>query len=186
MRLRTKIEIKNNILAIITLIIAILIPSFIFKKWIEGFVFFICHWLIREQFPKQYHCTSHAVCRIITGIVFFFGISFVLPLSLSLISAIPICYFISWVGFTKKQAIDFERDYNNVCERYCNEKNDLLVACRKAKLNERDTEIAILYFYEKKTPKDIWLWLCESKKYETIEWDSIYHLLWRIKNKLKK
>lgn len=38
----------------------------------------------------------------------FFGISFMLPLELSLFSAIPICYFISWVGFVKKTADEFE------------------------------------------------------------------------------
>ena len=38
----------------------------------------------------------------------FFGLSFVLPLELSLLSAIPICYFISWVGFLKKNGDELE------------------------------------------------------------------------------
>ena len=38
----------------------------------------------------------------------FFGVSFVLPLELSLLSAVPICYFISWVGFIKKTSDDLE------------------------------------------------------------------------------
>jgi hypothetical protein len=45
-------------------------------------------------------------------------------------------------------------------------------------------KIAIKCFIEKLTPKEIWLWLCDSKEYETIEWDSVYKLIVRIGNKL--
>lgn len=186
MRLRTKIKIKNGILAVVISIIAIFVPAWILGKWIEGVVFFVCHWFIREQFPKQYHATSHATCRLITSVVFFFGVSFCLPLGLSLFSAIPICYFISWVGFTKKEADDYKLKCINLQEKYCNEKEDLLAKCRDAKLSQRDTEIAVKYFYEKQTPKEIWLWLCNHKVYEPIEWDSVYHLLWLINKKLNK
>ena len=182
--MRTKT--KNVILAIVTSIIAIFIPALLFNKWIEAVVFFICHWFIREQFPKQYHHIVLAVCRLITSSVFFFGVSFVLPKELSLFSAIPICYLISWVGFTKKQADDYEVQCERLREKYCNEKEELLLKCRNAKLSQRDTEIAVIYFYEKKTPKEIWLWLCQHKIYEPIEWDSVHQLLWRIGKKLNK
>ena len=182
--MRTKT--KNVILAIVTSIIAIFIPALLFNKWIEAVVFFICHWLIREQFSKQYHHIVLAVCRLITSSVFFFGVSFVLPKELSLFSAIPICYLISWVGFTKKQADDYEVQCERLREKYCNEKEELLLKCRNAKLSQRDTEIAFMYFYEKKTPKEIWLWICQHKVYEPIEWDSVHQLLWRIGKKLNK
>lgn len=183
---KTKIKIKNSILAGIVAVSAIFIPALIFNKWIEGLVFFICHWLIREQFSKQYHRSTHAMCRVVTSAVFFFGVSFILPFHLSLFSAIPICYFISWVGFTKKQADYYEVKYQRIKEKYCNKKENLLLKCREAKLCERDTEIAVKYYYENQTPKEIWLWLCQHKVYEPIEWDSVYHLLWRIGKKLKE
>lgn len=181
--MRTKT--KNAILAVITSVAAIFIPALIFNKWLEAVVFFVCHWLIREQFPKQYHHIVLAMCRLITSAVFFFGVSFVLPKELSLFSAIPICYLISWVGFTKKQADDYEVQCERLREKYCNEKENLLVKCRKANLSQRDTDIALLYFYERKTPKEIWLWLCEHKVYEPIEWDSVYVVLNRIGKKIK-
>lgn len=180
-----KIKTKNKILAVIVSVIAIFIPAFLFNKWIEGIVFFFCHWLIREQFLKQYHHIVPAMCRLITSTVFFFGVSFILPFTLSLLSAIPINYFIGWIGFTKKQADDFEVHFERLREKYCNEKENLLVKCRKANLSERDTILAIMYFYEKKTPKEIWLWLCEQNKFDVIEWDSIYVTLNRIGKKLK-
>lgn len=179
-------KVKNKILAIITSIVAIFLPTWIFNKWIEGVVFFFCHWFIREQFPKQYHHILPSMCRLITSVVFFFGVSFVLPFELSLFSTIPINYFIGWVGFTKKQADGYELKYERLKGKYCNEKEELLLKCRNAKLSQRDTEIAVMYFYEKKTPKEIWLWICQHKVYEPIEWDSVHQLLWRIGKKLNK
>ena len=181
-----KSKTKNLILAIVVSIVAIFIPSLLFNKWIEGIVFFFCHWFIREQFPKQYHHIIPAMCRLITSVVFFFGVSFVLPMGLSLFSAIPINYFIGWVGYTKKQADYYEVQCERLREEYCNEKAELIAKCRKACLGERDTEIAIMYYYEHKTPKEIWLWLCQHKVYEPIEWDSVYILLNRIGKKIKK
>lgn len=103
-----KTKIKNTILITIVSIISAVVPAIIFNKYLEASIFFACHWLIREQFSKQYHHIIPAICRTITACVMFFGISFVLPLELSLLSAIPICYFISWVGFIKKNGDDFE------------------------------------------------------------------------------
>ena len=158
MRLKTKIKIKNGILAVVVSIIAIFLPAFILNKLVEGVIFFICHWLIREQFPKQYHCTSHAMCRLITSVVFFFGVSFCLPLALSLFSAIPICYFISWVGFTKKQADDFEIKYERLKQELekksefntdtCTE-TELIERCKELRFSEENTNLAIEFFIRK-------------------------------------
>ena len=81
---------KNTILAIIVSIVASVIPALIFGKWLEAIIFLVCHTLIRPQYPKQYHHIIPACCRIITASTFFFGVCFILPLELSLLSAIPI------------------------------------------------------------------------------------------------
>ena len=174
------------ILAIVVSAVAIFIPSWIFGKWIEGIAFFVCHWLIREQFPQQYHHIVPSVCRLLTGTIFFFGVSFMLPVSASIIFSIPINYFIGWVGYTKKQADYYEHQCEKLKNKYCNEKENLLLLCKRACLNERDTEIAMQYFYEKKAPKEIWLWLCQHKVYSPVEWDSIYVIIHRIGKKIEK
>lgn len=173
MRLKTKIKIKNGILAVVVSIIAIFLPSFILNKWIEGVAFFICHWLIREQFPKQYHCTSHSMCRLITSVVFFFGVSFCLPLALSLFSAIPICYFISWVGFTKKQADDFEIKYERLKQELekksefntdtCTE-TELISRCNELHFSKDKTELAIEFFINKTKQSELADKFCVEEK----------------------
>lgn len=65
-------------------------------------------------------------------------------------------------------------------------KEELLRKCAECKLSARDTTLAIMYYYERKTPKDIWLWYCQQKEYECVEWNTIYQILWRIGKKLNK
>lgn len=177
---------KNKILGILTAIIASIIPAVLFGKYIEAIFFLVCHTIIRPQYEMEYHHIIPAMCRTITCAVFFFGVSFVLPLSISLMSAIPINYFIGWIGCTKAERDYFERKCIEYQDKFCDEKQELLRKCRLAKLSERDTILAKMYLYEKKTPKDIWYWLCEQKKYDTLEWDSLYVILYRIAKKIEK
>lgn len=187
-----KTKTKNLILILLVAIIASLIPALLFGKWLEAIIFLICHTLIRPQYPRQYHNIISAICRTISAYVLFFGISFTLPLELSLFSAIPINYFISWVGFTKAEADYYEvqcqglkLEINELITQLENPKDKLLRQCAKAKLSARDTEIAVKYYVERMSAKDIWLWLCSQKFYEQIEWDSVHQVLWRIGKKLK-
>lgn len=183
-----KTKTKNTILAVVVLITAIIVPSWIFNKWVEGIVFFICHCLIRQQFRKQYHHIIPAMCRMITGVVFFFGVSFVLPLPLSLISAIPINYLIGWVGFTKKQADDFEVKYNRLKEKLEKKKEfnvdtcteaELIERCRELRFSAENTELCIDLFIRKIKQSDIADKLCIEEK-------SIQQRKRRFKQKLNK
>jgi hypothetical protein len=159
-----KTKTKNTILAIIVSVVAIFVPAFIFEKYIEGIFFFVCHWLIREQFPRQYHHIVPSMCRLLTSVIFFFGVSFILPISASLISAIPICYFISWVGFTKKEADVYELKYMKLKEQLekkkefnldtCTEE-ELVVRCRELRMSEENTNLCIELFIKKTKQKVI-------------------------------
>ena len=181
-----KTKTKNLILVIIVVIVASFLPALIFGKWFEAIIFLLCHTLIRPQFKRQYHHIVPEICREITGAVAFFGICFTLPIEISLLSAIPINYIIAWVGHIKASSDYYEIKCIKLKEKYCTEKIDIETKCRNANLGERDTIIALMYYYEHKKPKEIWLWLCQQNKYEQIEWDSLYIILWRIGKKLNK
>lgn len=62
-------------------------------------------------------------------------------------------------------------------------KTILLEKCAAAKINERNTKIAIMYYIDRKTPKQIWQWLCENN--ENMEYDSVYILLNRLNKKIR-
>ena len=179
---------KNKIMAIVTSVIAIFLPALILGKWMEGIFFYICHWLIRPQFKKQYHHIMPAMCRLITSAVFFFGVSFVLPLPYSLLSAIPINYFIGWVGFTKKQADDFEVKYERLKAKLeqkkdfntdtCSEQ-ELIDRCKDLRLSKEATELCIEMFIYKTKQSEL-----ASKLF--IEEKSIQQRKRRLKQKLNK
>jgi predicted membrane protein len=155
------------------MVVAIFVPAIIFNKIFEGIFFFICHWLIREQFPKQYHHIIPATCRLITSVVFFFGVSFILPFAISLFSAIPINYFIGWVGFTKKQADDFEIKYLRIKKELekksefntdiCT-KSELISRCNELHFSKEKTELAIEFFINKTKQSELADKFCVDEK----------------------
>ena len=90
-----------------TLVIAfVFICAFIFNKFIEAIMFCVAHIVIRKYFDKQYHCGTTATCMFTTLSIAFFGIMYTFPLALSLLSTIPMCFFISWVGYVVQDRID--------------------------------------------------------------------------------
>ncbi len=185
---RMRIKFKNTVLAVIVSVTAISIPSLILGKWLEGFVFFLCHWLIREQFPQQYHHIMHSMCRLITSLIFFFGVVFVFPTQFSMLSAIPICYFISWVGFTKKQADDFEVKYLRLKAKLAENKEfntdtcslkQLIARCEELHFSENDTNLCVEFFIKKTKNSEIAKSLC-------VESATVNTYKWRLKQKLNK
>lgn len=176
------------ILAVAVSVAAIFVPAFILGKYFEGIVFFVCHWLIREQYPMQYHHIIPATCRLITGATFFFGMSFILPFTLSLFSAIPINYFIGWVGFSKKQAEYYEYKYLRIKEKLeegnkfntdnCTEEQ-LIARCKELKMKPDNIKLAIDFFIHQKSRKEL------AEEY-CVELESIKQRKRRMKNQLNK
>lgn len=80
--------------------------AWLFNKYVESVLFCISHTIIRMCFDKQYHCGTTALCMFTTLSIAFFGIASILPMSISLLSTIPICYLISWIGYIVQDRID--------------------------------------------------------------------------------
>ena len=84
----------------------IFLCAWLFDKYIEAILFCISHIVIRVIFEKQYHCETTALCLTLTLTISFFGIVYTLPLELSLLFSIPICWFVSWVGYIAQDRMD--------------------------------------------------------------------------------
>jgi hypothetical protein len=179
---------KNKILAVVVSVIAIFTPALLFGKWIEAVFFFICHWLIREQFEAQYHHIIPAMCRLITATVFFFGVSFVLPLGFSVFSAIPINYFIGWVGLTKRNADFYEYKYEKLKAQLESQKDfdtdnctqeELVARCKELGFSAENLRLSIEFFIKKTKHSDI------ADRFSIEEKSSIMRKL-RLKQKLER
>lgn len=90
----------------------VFICAWLFDKYIEAVLFCTSHFFIRKYFDKQYHCdhkmyaVATLLCLSLTLTIAYFGIANCLPLTVSLLSTIPLCFFISWVGYLAQDRID--------------------------------------------------------------------------------
>ena len=170
--------------------------SLIFGKWFEAVSFLIAFFSLRYKFETTYHSKSIVICMTCTISMFTLSIIVCPQIYMYVLASIGFAYLDCWLlwfiqdRLEKKQELEVLTTINNELElklARCgrNELEELQDRCRKANLSRRDTEIAIMYYYNKYTPKDIWLYLCESKEYDDIEWNSVHQLLWRIGKKIK-
>lgn len=141
------------------LVVAFLfITAFIFDKYIESVLFCISHHLIRYAFKNQFHCGKTAVCLTFTFGIGWLGISNTFPLELSLVSCIPICFIISFLGFIAQDRLDLYVINKELKEKLENKgefntdtctKDELIARCRELKFSEENTNLAIEFFIKK-------------------------------------
>ena len=117
-------------------------------------------------------------------------ILWVMPIKYTLFNGLFVafgcCLILYLVAIEVNEKKEYKKELEELKEKIVKTpKQELLEKCHKAKLSKRDTEIAELYYIENWKPKEIWLWLCQHKEYEPIDWDSVHQLLWRIGNKIK-
>ena len=180
---------------------SVFIISFIFSKWIEAVCFLTAFFSLRYKFETTYHCDSVLWCMVFTNLMFALSIIICPPIYMYVFASIVFAYLdclILWFIQDRKEKghlnSKLEKELlvlRDTLDKYLEEhhkdpKEEFLNKCRNAKLGERDTILATMYYYEQKTPKEIWLWYCGQKQYEPVEWNTIYQILWRIGKKLNK
>ena len=175
---------------------SVAIFAFIFNRWIEAALFLIAFFALRYKFPTTFHAKSIVYCMVLTNAIFCLSIVLCPVAETYIFGALVFAYidtFILWYIQSKENlrqdkecAETFAKELEKRLKAFENPHNEFLLKCREAKLSQRDTEIAIKYYVEHNTPKEIWLWLCEQDEYEHIEWDSVHQLLWRIGKKVNK
>lgn len=197
LKAKVKFDIRSFIAILpyhILVMSGVAIFAFIFDKWLEAICFVVSFFSLRYKFPTTFHAKKILHCMLITNAVFALSIVFCPSIYMYVFGGLFFAYldcFLLWYVQSREElkqdkecAEKSVRELSLLLSKYQNPLEQLLIKCREAKLSKRDTEIAIKYYYEHQTPKEIWLWLCEHKEYEHIEWDCVYVLLWRIGNKL--
>lgn len=116
MTIRTKLKLekffKETIWQHILVVAFVCLCAWLFDKWILAPMVYFADIIIRMKFDKQYHCRHKihkiavALCMCLTCTVLFFTIALVLPLSVSLLSCIPIAYFSGWIGYIAQDRLD--------------------------------------------------------------------------------
>lgn len=158
----------------------------------ECHIYYLQFWYIRIKFDDTYHSSSWKHCKFWTRTMLCSGVFvlWILPIKYTLFNALALaficCLILYLVAIETNEKKGLQAELKALKESLEQTPKQLLIdKCKNANLSKRDTEIAILYYIDKWKPKEIWLWLCQSKEYEHIEWDSVHQLLWRIGNKIK-
>lgn len=112
--LKSERFIKEQLWQSLLVIAFILFCAYIFNKPFESVMFCISHIVIRKRFDKQYHCNTTIKCLTLTCSIILFSLFITLSIRISLLSTIPICYFIAWVGYILQDRIDFKLENQNL------------------------------------------------------------------------
>lgn len=176
-RLKTEKFIKEQLWQLLLVVAIILFCAWIFEKYFEAICFCIAHIVIRRNFELQYHSKSTSICLLITTFVIFFGLILCIPISLSLLSSIPIAFLICVIGYLVQYKIEKEKPkvFNvNSCTE-----TELINRCRELNFSEENTKLAILFFIKKLKHREIASMYC-------IEEDSVTKAKYRMKKLLNK
>ena len=156
--------------------------AFLIGKHIESIFVFVAYLFIRYKFPKTYHDENAYVCVAWSIVAFLLSFAVVLPIKYSILSPLTVAFILCFVLYKIADYRELKKKATVFNLSSCSE-SELKSRCRGRNVSERDTRIAVLYFIEKQTPKQIWQYLCDNKEF--IEWDSVYKLLNRLRKRLK-
>ena len=80
--------------------------SWILSKPYEAIMFCIAHLVLRPIFEKQYHCGTTYYCLFTTLTIATLGIYNALPITISLLSSLPVACVICWFGYIMQDRLD--------------------------------------------------------------------------------
>lgn len=116
MKIKTRLKIekffKEQLWQHILVLAFVCFCAWFFDAWILAPMVYLSDIIVRLQFEKQYHCrhSKHsiavALCMWLTCTVIFFTVAIALPLSISLLSCLPVSYFSAWVGYIAQDRLD--------------------------------------------------------------------------------
>ena len=188
--LKVKLAIRDFIideLWIYAIIIgSVLLCSWVFNKWIEGTMVIVAHLVIRRVFDKQYHCNTTAQCIVLTSVLIWFAIPMTTNISTSLLGSIPLAFLICFFGYLAQDRIDLLVEKKKRTELTLNNctHNDIIEICNELGYNKDKQDLAIMFFENKMSNKEVWKVLCETQR--NIEWDTVKKYKYRISKDFKK
>ena len=184
-RLKIKLAIRDFIvdeLWIYAIIISsVLLCSWIFNRWIEGAMLIIAHLIIRRVFDKQFHFSKTAYCIMLTLGIVWFAIPITLPVTASLLSAIPIAFIICFFGYIAQDRVDLllEKKARTMLTLNSITKDQVIEICNQLGYNKDKQDIAVMFFVEKLSNKQVWEILCNTQR--NVEWDTVKKYRYRMK-----
>lgn len=177
-RIKAELFVKT-VVGYVVILVALFSVAWLFDKVINAVIILMSYGGTRWVFPLTYHTKTDKGCIMFSIACFSIAFIIALPINLSVISSVVVGMAISTFLFFLQYFLDLKASYK------VNDKDAFIAKCKSLGYNDLKTEMAIKFFVDNEKPKDVWLWLLETKKSD-IEWDSVRRLKCIMKKELFK
>lgn len=186
LKLSIKDFITDELWIYVIIIGSIALCSWLFNRWIEGLMFVIAHLVIRRVFDKQFHFSETAYCLILTLAIVWFAIPITLSVTTSLLSSIIIAFIVCFIGYLAQDRVDLlkEKIARTRMTLANITKDQVVEICNELGYNKDKQDIAIMFFVDKLSNKQVWEILCNTQR--NVEWDTVNKYKYRISKDFKK
>ena len=162
---------------------SVFLVSFIFGKWFEAVCFLTAFFSLRYKFETTYHCDSMLWCMVFTNLIFALSIILCPPIYMYIFASIIFAYIdclILWLIQDRKEKMFHVKhfDINHLTQE------QVIGICNDLSYNKDKQDLAIMFFVERRTNKDVWNILCSTNK--NVEWDTVTKYKYRITKDLKQ
>ena len=177
-KIKAELFIKT-VVGYLVILLALFSVSWICDKVVNTVIILMSYGATRWVFPLTYHAKTDRGCIMFTIACFSIAIIISLPITLSIIGSVMAGMAISTFMFFLQYFLDLKASTK------INDKDAFIAKCKSLGYNDLKKEMAIKFFVDNEKPKDVWLWLLETKKSD-IEWDSVRRLKCIMKKELFK
>lgn len=177
LKIRLKDFLKDQLWVYLVIIGSIALCAWFFDRWIEGTMFCIAHVAIRSAFDKQFHFNVMAYCLSLTLAIIWFAIPMTLPITVSLLSSIPIAFLICFVGYLAQDRLDLQKEIwrlnkhvdellNKIMHKsiFAMNEEELYEHCRSRGLSDADCKIAYFVIIERLKGKELYAAISYSER----------------------
>lgn len=177
-RIKAELFVKT-VVGYAVILVALFSVSWICEKVINALIILMAYGATRWVFPLTYHAKTDRGCIMFSIACFSIAIIIALPINLSIIGSVIAGMAISTFMFFLQYFLDLKASTK------VGDKDKFISKCKSLGYNNLKTEMAVKFFVDNEKPKDVWLWLLETKK-SNIEWDSVRRLKCVMKKELFK
>lgn len=179
--LRIRLQLKLYQIRMETLVYGLcLLYSIIIGQFVPALVLLLSFNLIRPATPLTFHFNNVYTCIKVSICMFVVSITQlgILPQNITICSGIVlgliICLVLYKIEYHRINSFDF-----NHCT-----KEDVIQVCNDLGYKKDKQELAIMFFVDKLTNKQVWEILCKTQR--NVEWDTVKHYRYMIKRDFKR
>lgn len=165
---------------------SVFIVATIFNKYIEAVCFLTAFFLLRYTFPKTFHSDSLVVCMTFTITMFSLSIIICPPIYMYFFVSILFALFDSfllWAIKDRKDLIEYKK-YSESFKLETATKEQIIERCKILKYDKDKTELALKFFVERLSNKQVYEYLCKNNLY--LDYDTVITYKYRMSKALKQ